>query len=49
MPNPKPNLAGLRMYHVKKREETIEKVTVAVKILRKATKPINFKIGRAEK
>ena len=43
MPNPKPNLVGLKKYHVKKKEETIKKVKDAVKTLRKATKPVNFK------
>lgn len=43
MPNPKPNLGGLREYQIKAKEETIKKVRDAVKALRKATKPINFK------
>ena len=43
MPNPKPNLGGLREYQIKTKEETIKKVRDAVKVLRKATKPINFK------
>jgi len=43
MPNAKPNLVGLKEYQFKKKEETIRKVKDAVKALRKATKPINFK------
>ena len=43
MPNPKPNLGGLKTYQVKKKEETIKKIKDAIKMLRKATKPINFK------
>ena len=43
MPNPKPNLGGLRKYQVKKKGDTIKKVRDAVKALRKATNPINFK------
>lgn len=43
MPNAKPNLAGLREYQVKKKEATIKKVRNAVRALRKATRPVNFK------
>ena len=43
MPNPKPNLGGLKKYQVKKKEETIKKVRDAVKALRKKTRPVNFK------
>jgi len=43
MPNPKPNLAGLKKYQIDKKEETIINVRHAVRALRKMTKPINFK------